>query len=301
MTMHDLNDLQFFAAVVGHRSFSAAARVLGVPKSRVSRRVALLEERLGVRLLERSTRSLHVTEVGQQVYEHARAVIDEADAVEDVALRMRSEPRGLVRISCPHGLQEMLSNALPAFLASHPPLRVQVVMTNRRVELIEEGVDVAIRIRERLDTDADVQLKKIGTSKRILVCAPQLFAEIGRPSAPADLKRFPLLHQQEQPGPSAWTLTSRAGQKETIEFQARLATGDFGLLVAAACAGVGIALLPRGNCAAELTSGRLVHVLPSWGAPDGIVHLVFTSRRGMLPGVRAVVELAASALRAATN
>jgi DNA-binding transcriptional LysR family regulator len=299
--MHDLNDLQFFAAVVGHRSFSAAARELGVPKSRVSRRVALLEERLGVRLIERSTRSLHVTEVGQQVYEHARAAIEEADAVEDAALRMRSEPRGLVRISCPHGLQEIVSQALPPFLAANPSLRVQVIMTNRRVDLIEEGVDIAIRIRERLDTDADVQLKKIGTSKRILVSAPQLLAEMGRPSAPADLKRFPLLHQQELPGPSAWTLTNRAGQRETIEFQARLASGDFGLLVAAACAGAGIALLPRENCSAELASGRLVHVLTPWGAPDGIVHLVFTSRRGMLPGVRAVVELAADALRAATN
>jgi DNA-binding transcriptional LysR family regulator len=299
--MHDLNDLQFFAAVVGNRSFSAAARVLGVPKSRVSRRVALLEERLGVRLIERSTRSLHVTEVGQQVYEHARAAIDEAEAVEDVALRTRSEPRGLVRISCPHGLQELLSDALPAFLVANPSLRVQVIMTNRRVGLIEEGVDIAIRIRERLDTDADVQLKRIGTSRRILVCAPQLLAEVGRPSAPGDLKRFPLLHQQEQPGSSVWTLTNRAGQKETIEFQARLATGDFGLLVTAACAGVGIALVPRGNCAAELASGRLVHVLPPWGAPDGIVHLVFTSRRGMLPGVRAVVELVADALRARAN
>jgi DNA-binding transcriptional LysR family regulator len=299
--MNDLNDLQFFAAVVGHRSFSAAARVLGVPKSRVSRRVALLEERLGVRLLERSTRSLHVTEVGQQVYEHARTVIDEADAVEDVALRMRSEPRGLVRISCPHGLQEILSGALPDFLAAHPSLRVQVVMTNRRVDLIEEGVDIAVRIRERLDTDADVQVRKIGTSKRILVCAPRLLAEAGRPSAPADLKRFPLLHQQEQRGPSVWTLTNRAGQKEAFEFQARLATGDFGLLVAAACAGVGVTLVPRGNCSAELSSGRLVQVLPTWGAAEGIVHLVFTSRRGMLPGVRAVVELAAGALRAVTD
>jgi DNA-binding transcriptional LysR family regulator len=299
--MRDLNDLQFFAAVVGNGSFSAAARVLGVPKSRVSRRVALLEERLGVRLLERSTRSLHVTEVGQQVYEHARAVIDEADAVEDAALRMRSEARGLVRISCPHGLQEILSNALPGFLAAHPSLRVQVVMTNRRVDLIEEKIDVAIRIRERLDTDADIQLRKIGTSKRILVCSPQLLAEIGRPSAPGELKRFPLLHQQEQPGPSVWTLTNRAGLKETIEFEARLATGDFGLLVAAACTGAGITLVPRGNCSAELASRRLVHVLPTWGTADGIVHLVFTSRRGMLPGVRALVELAADALRAATN
>src|SRR6266478_6693716 len=179
--MRDLNDLQFFAAVVAHGSFSAAARVLGVPKSRVSRRIALLEERLGVRLLERSTRSLNVTEVGQQIYEHARAAIDEADAVEDVALRMLSEPRGLVRVSCPHGMKEIMSQNLPPFLAAHPLLRVQVIMTNRPVDLIEEGVDIAIRVRERLDTDADVQLKKIGTSKKILVAAPQFLAQVGRP------------------------------------------------------------------------------------------------------------------------
>jgi DNA-binding transcriptional LysR family regulator len=299
--MRDLNDLQFFAAVVAHRSFSRAARTLGVPKSRVSRRIAVLEERLGVRLLERSTRSLHVTEVGQQIYERARAAIEEADAVDDVALRMRSEPRGLVRVSCPHGLKEFLSEPLPAFLAAHPSIRVHVTMTNRRIDLVDEGVDVAIRIREQLDTDADVQFKKIGMSKRILVAAPQLLAEGGGPAEPDDLARFPLLHQQHKPGPSSWTLTNRAGRHQTLEFQPRLATGDFGILVAAACAGAGIALLPSANCTSELASGRLVRVLAPWGAPDGILHLVFASRRGMLPGVRAVIEFAAVALRAATN
>jgi DNA-binding transcriptional LysR family regulator len=299
--MRDLNDLQFFAAVVAHRSFSKAARVLGVPKSRVSRRVALLEERLGVRLLERSTRSLNVTEVGQQIYEHARVALEEADAVEDVALRTRAEPRGLVRISCPHGLGPLISPSLPAFLAANPLLRVQVIMTDRRVDLIEEGIDIAIRIRERLDTDGDVQLRKVGTSKRILVGAPQLLADVGRPAKPRDLMRFALLHPHEQNGQGTWTLTHPDGQKETIEFQPKLATGDFGLLVGAACAGAGIALVPRANCAAELASGQLVHVLAPWGAPDGILHLIFTSRRGMLPGVRAAIDFAADALRAATN
>jgi DNA-binding transcriptional LysR family regulator len=299
--MRDLNDLQFFAAVVGHRSFSAAARVLGVPKSRVSRRVAVLEERLGVRLLERSTRKLNVTEVGQQIYEHARTAVEEADAVEDVALRMRSDPRGLVRISCPHGLQEGLAKKLPAFLIRNPLLRVQLIMTNRRVDLIEEGVDIAIRVRERLDTDADVQVKKIGSSKRILVAAPQLLAQSVPPVRPRDLLRFPLLQQNEQPGPTAWTLVNGAKDRETIGFQPRLATGDFAILVGAACGGVGIALVPRANCKAELDSGRLVQLLAPWCAPDGILHLVFTSRRGMLPGVRAVIDFAADALRAATQ
>ena len=112
--MRDLNDLQFFAAVVTHRGFSAAARALGLPKSRVSRRVALLEERLGVRLLDRTTRGLGLTEVGQQVFEHARAAVIEAEAAEEAALRMQTEPRGLVRLSCPLGLQRAIADPLPA-------------------------------------------------------------------------------------------------------------------------------------------------------------------------------------------
>ena len=299
--MRDLNDLQFFAAVVGHGSFSAAARQLGIPKSRVSRRVALLEKRLGVRLLERSTRSLNVTEVGQQVYAHARAAMEEAEAVDNVALSVRSEPRGLVRISCPLGLQALISRGMPAFLAANPLLRVQVIITNRRVDLIEDAIDIAIRVRERLDTDADLQLKTIGASRRILVASPHLLDKAGRPASPADLARFPILHQQEEQGPSAWTLTNGSGERQTIDFQPRLATGDFGILIDAAREGLGIALLPRANCAAALTSGELVQVLPDWGVAEGILHLVFTSRRGMLPGVRAAIDFAAEAVRAATD
>jgi DNA-binding transcriptional LysR family regulator len=299
--MRDLNDLQFFTAVVEHRSFSAAARLLGIPKSRVSRRVALLEERLGVRLLERSTRSLNVTEVGHQIYGHARAAMEEADAVDVVALSVRSEPRGLVRVSCPLGLREVLTHRLPAFLAANPELRVQVIMTNRGVDLVEEGIDVALRVRERLDMQANVQTKKIGTSKRILVAAPQFLQERGQPLVPGDLARFPLLCQQEQQGPSSLTLMNDVGERESLEFHPRLAIGDFDSLIAAARAGVGISLVPRASCKKELASGELVNVLPAWCASDGIVHLVFTSRRSMLPGVRAVVDFAADALRAATD
>ena len=299
--MRDLNDLLFFAAVVEHRSFSAAARLLGVPKSRVSRRVAVLEERLGVRLIERSTRRINITEVGQQVYKHARAAIEEADAIEDAVSRIRSEPRGLVRISCPFGLQEIISPRLPAFLIAHPLLRLQVITTNRRVDLIEEGVDIAVRVREKLDMDEDVQVKKIGSSKKILVVAPELLVRLRPPTRPGDLARFPLLHQQEQLGASAWTLVNGAGEHETIEFEPRLSAGDLQILVGAAEAGLGIALLPLAICKAELGSGRLVQVLAEWGTPNGIVHLVFTSRRGMLPGIRAVVDFVADVLGRASK
>jgi DNA-binding transcriptional LysR family regulator len=294
--MRDFNDLQFFAAVVLHRGFSAAARVLGVPKSRISRRVALLEERLGVRLLDRTTRGLGLTQVGQQVFEHAHAAVIEAEAAEEAALRMQAEPRGLVRLSCPLGLQGAIAAPMAAFLAAHPLLRLECIVTNRRVDLVHEGIDVAIRVRERLDTDADLQMKRIGLSRRILVASPAFLAKEGEPATPAELGRFPILHQEQQGG-SVWHLTSDDGDTSTVPIEPRLATGSFDILTAAACQGAGIALLPATNCREALFSGALVRVLSRWSGIDGILHLVFASRRGMLPGVRAVIDFAAAALR----
>jgi DNA-binding transcriptional LysR family regulator len=294
--MRDFNDLQFFVAVVLNRGFSAAARVLGVPKSRMSRRVALLEERLGVRLLDRTTRGLSLTQVGQQVFEHARAAIIEAEAAEEAALRMRSEPCGLVRLSCPLGLQIAIAGPLPGFLAAHPKLRVQCIATNRRVDLIQEGVDVAIRVRERLDTDADLQVKRIGVSRRILVASPKLLATAGVPKSPADLANFPVLHQEEQGG-GTWHLTAENGETTSVLVEPRLASGSFDILMSAGCQGAGIALLPARYCQDALATGELVRVLPEWSGTEGILHLVFASRRGMLPSVRAVIDFAAAALK----
>jgi DNA-binding transcriptional LysR family regulator len=294
--VRDFNDLQFFAAVVTHRGFSAAARVLGIPKSRVSRRVALLEERLGVRLLDRSTRGLGLTEVGQQVFEHARAAVIEAEAAEEAALRMQSEPRGLVRLSCPLGLQGAIAGPLPGFLAAHPQLRVQCIATNRRIDLIHEGVDVAIRVRERLDTDADLQVKRIGLSRRILVASPKLLATAGRPTLPTDLTNFPILHQEEQSG-GTWLLTAENGEIVSVPVEPRVASGSFEILMEAARQGAGITLLPARSCQDALSAGALVRVLPEWSGTDGILHLVFASRRGMLPSVRAVIDFAAVALK----
>jgi DNA-binding transcriptional LysR family regulator len=294
--VRDFNDLQFFAAVVLNRGFSAAARGLGVPKSRVSRRVALLEERLGVRLLDRTTRGIGLTQVGQQVFEHARAAVIEAEAAEEAALRMQTEPRGLVRLSCPLGLQGAIAGPLPGLLAAYPQLRVQCIATNRRVDLIHEGVDVAIRVRERLDTDADLQVKRIGVSRRILVASPNLLATADAPMSPADLANFPILDQEDQSGGS-WQLTAENGDISSVPVEPRLASGSFEVLIAAACRGTGIALLPVTYCNEALATGALVRVLPEWSGTDGILHLVFASRRGMLPSVRTVIDFAAAALK----
>lgn len=292
----DFNDLQFFAAVVQHSGFSAGARALGLPKSRVSHLVAVLEERLGVRLLDRTTRGVNLTEVGRQVFEHARAAVIEAEAAEEAAQRMQSEPSGLVRMSCPLGLQTAIAASLPGFLAAHPRLKLQCIVTNRRIDLIHDGIDIAIRVRERLDTDAELQVRQIGVSKRILVAGPTLLAATGEPSTPHDLIRFPTLHQDPERA-SVWRLVSERGDASTVAIEPVLATGSLDILLASACQGIGIALLPEVNCKGALASGAPVRILPDWTGVEGMLHLVFASRRGMLPGVRAVIDHLAAALK----
>jgi DNA-binding transcriptional LysR family regulator len=294
--VQDLNDLRFFAAVVSAGGFSSAARQLGLPKSRVSRRVAQLEADLGVRLLERSTRRLGVTEIGREVYAQAATATAAAQAALEAAMRVRAEPQGLVRLSCPLNLHDMIARRLPALLSDHPRLRLQILSTNRRVDLIEERIDVAIRIRERLDTDGDLQMRRIGISRRIIVASPDFVRAHGEPRQPQDLSGLPLVDANEGGGPSLWRLSAGEAAPYALEFDARLAAGDLKTLLAAARAGVGAALLPKSECWADVEAGRLVRLLPEWGAADGVVHLVFTSRRSMLPSVRAVIEFAVAAL-----
>jgi DNA-binding transcriptional LysR family regulator len=294
--MRDLNDLALFAAVVANGGFSAAARSLGVPKSRISRRVAALEGELGVRLVERTTRRFKVTEVGQDVFRHAQAVLSEAEAIDEVVARLKAEPQGLVRISCPIGADRLLADALPEFLARHPRLRLQVMVTNRRVDLIEEGFDVAVRVRQQLDTDADLQLKVLGHSGVILVASPAFLAAYGHPEHPSGLSAYPTLGHTDRPGRDRWVLANSAGETIEVTHEPRLSATSFAILRQAAAHGVGVAALPDDVCAVQIESGELVRILPDWETPRGVVHLVFASRRGLLPSVRAVIDFLADAL-----
>jgi DNA-binding transcriptional LysR family regulator len=286
-----LNDLVYFAAVVAHRGFSPAARALGLPKSSLSRRVTRLEAQLGVRLLERSTRRFSVTELGQEFYSHCRAVIADAEAAEEVAARMHGEPTGHVRISCPPGLiHGAIARNLPGFLAAHPRLRLQIVVTNRRIDLIDEGVDIAIRVRTRLDTDADYQMKTFGQSRSLLVASPALLRRYGDPATPAALAGLPTLGMNSMLRRESWTLIGQDGAEETIEHEPVLACDDFAVLLEAALGGAGFALLPESVCGAAVGRGDLQRALPGWRGEAGILHLVFTSRRGLLPAVRACID-----------
>lgn len=293
----DLNDLRFFAAVVDHGGFSAAGRALGVPKSRLSKRVALLEERLGVRLLQRTTRRFAVTDVGERFYTHCRAMIEEAQAAQDAVAELSVEARGVVRMSCPVALaQTVLAYLVPDFLALHPKVQVRLVATNRRVDLISEGIDIALRVRDKLDADASLILRSVGQS-RVLLCASKAFLDAhGRPQRPAQLESLPLLSWYEHEGAQTLELIGADGARVSAEMQARLICGEFHVILEAARRGIGVAALPEFVCAPAVQSGELELVLPDWSVPQGITHFVYASRRGLLPGVRAFVDFLAERL-----
>ncbi|OHX18269.1 LysR family transcriptional regulator [Chromobacterium amazonense] len=296
--MRDLNDLMYFAKVVEHGGFMAASRVLGIPKSTLSRRVAELESRLGVRLLQRTTRRLSLTEIGSQYYQRCQAMLAEAEAADETILQSSAEPRGLIRVSCPELLAKtMLSAALPRFLARHPQVRVALEATNRRVDLIEEGVDVALRVRNVIEDSASLVVRTLGKSRVILVASPAFLEKHGEPQAPERLAALPALTMSRPDGRGQWVLLDNVGQTYTIHIDApRLMTDDMIVLLQAAIAGIGIAALPTNVCHHALADGRLSHILPQYDFPWGILHAAFPTRRGLSPAVRAFLDFIAEDL-----
>lgn len=288
--MQDLNDLALFAAVVRHQGFAPAARALAMPKSKLSKRVARLELRLGVRLIERSTRRVRVTETGEEVYRQCQAMLAGAEAAEAAALRARAEPSGTVRIACPPNFgHNVMAVILPEFMKRHPAVKVQLNVSNRRVDLIEERVDIALRVRTRLDTDPDLTVRVLGQSRSLLVASPDFLARHG-PVDIARLGRLPTLTHTEQASRERWLLTAPDGRTEEVIHEPVLCCSDFAILRSAALAGLGIALLPDQVCSEEVEAGRLVQVLPDWTTPFGTIHMVFGTRRGLLPAVRALID-----------
>jgi DNA-binding transcriptional LysR family regulator len=290
----DLNDLQFFAVVVEHGGYAAAERALGIPKSRLSRRITQLEADLGVRLLQRSTRKFSVTDIGQNVYRHAQSMLSEAQAAREVVDRVSAEPRGTIKVSTPVSLAEdILSQVLPVFMQRYPKVKVQLHVSNRRVDVINEGFDVALRVRTALTADADFILKRFGHFNELLVASPGYLKQKGMPQHPQDLSKHTTLSMSEDEARQRWELHGEGGKIEKVDIAPCLMAHSFQVLHQAALQGVGIALLPQITCCDDLKTGRLQKVLPDWNLPLGICHAVFPSRRGLLPAVRVFIDFLA--------
>jgi DNA-binding transcriptional LysR family regulator len=290
--MQDLNDLYYFVQVVDHGGFAAAGRALDMQKSKLSRRIVLLEERLGVRLLNRSSRRFSVTEIGREYYDRCIAMLVQAEAADQVIAEVRAEPRGVVRMSCPTGLLSFRFGALIArFMAENPAVEIHLEGTNRRVDVIAEGFDIAIRVRFPPLESTDLVMRQLDESTQYLVASPNLVPEPLR--SPADLHGLPSLDFAPARRDHQWELEHPDGLTAAVPHRPRLVTDDMSALRDAALAGVGVVKLPAMLVARDVVAGRLIRVLPDWRPRAGIIHAVFPSRRGLLPSVRALLDFLA--------
>lgn len=284
--------------MVEHGGFSQASRVLDIPKSRLSRRVAALEERLGTRLVQRSTRTFAVTDAGRVFLQHCQVIIAEAEAAENAVAAMQARPRGLVRVSCSVTMtQFVLGPILPPFLLAHPEVRVDLMSTNRIVNIIEENVDIALFVHRAPLQDSLLVERMLGVSPQVLVASPKLFENAPRPTTPDELKQLPSLAVTGRTRPDTIELTARDGSSVTVFQTPRLTGESLTVLRDGALAGVGFTRLPEFICREDIRDGRLEIVLPEWTLPAHEIHAVYPSRKGMTPAVRAFLEYLAREVR----
>jgi DNA-binding transcriptional LysR family regulator len=285
--MQDLNDMFFFAEVVDRGGFAAAGRALGVPKSKLSRRVAELESRLGVRLLQRTTRKLSLTAAGELYHRHCAAIREEAEAAAEAVAAVQNEPRGTIRVVCPVTLaQSTVGPLIPLFLERHPQVRVEMQVNNRVVDLVQDGVDVALRVRPTLDDSGSLVVKNLGKTQGLLVASPAQLDREGRAASVEDLHRLSTLAMSATDGRTGWKLLGPDGREFDFQHRPCYTADDLLTLKYAAVKGTGMCILPDYMCRRELRQGQLEEVLPGWAPRPGVVHAVFPSRRGLVPAVR---------------
>lgn len=287
--MLNLNDLVFFVAAVEQGGFAAASRRLGLPKSTISKRVAMLEEQLAARLIHRTSRSFTLTELGRDFYEHAHAALIEAEAAEAIVRRRQAEPSGTVRITASVPVAQLyLAEALPQLARLYPKLRLQLDVTDRFVDVQQEGIDIAVRSHFAPLPDSGLVQRQLQVEPIILVASPTYLAQREPLLSPTDLQH----HDGLLTGASAstWTLFHPSGERVQTRPNPALVANESTVLVNAAIAALGITCLPDRMCHDALSSAKLVHVLPEWNAGTVTTTLVMPHRRGQLPAVRTTVE-----------
>jgi DNA-binding transcriptional LysR family regulator len=292
--MADLNSLVLFAKVVEANSFSEAARRLGMPVSTISRRIAELEDQLGVRLLKRSTRSLKLTDFGSQVLEHAQRGAEVSEAVENVVSYQLTSVSGTLRLAAPPSISDsLLAPLVGAFQASYPNVRIDVFITDRIVDQFAEGVDLAFRVGLRID--ASMVAQRLLVYRHQLVASPAYLQSVRPPEAPKDLLGHRLLAFSFREPVRKWNFVhENLRDWETLTFSPNLAMNDYAGLAAALLAGAGIGDLPPLVQPELLRDGRLVEVMPRWRFRNFDLSLVHVKDRHIPRPMRLFKELAAT-------
>ncbi|CAM2929196.1 LysR substrate-binding domain-containing protein [Acinetobacter celticus] len=289
--LSDLDDFYCFAQVVEHGGFSAAERATDIPKSKLSRRVYNLEERLGVRLIQRSSRHFAVTDIGMNIYRHAQVMMNAAQAAHDLVDHLSTQPRGVIKISLPVSIaQNEITKILPNFLKMYPEIKVQMMVTNRRVDIINEGFDLALRVRDNLDDDPNLVIRKLEAIEQHLFASQAYLNQYGDVKQPEDLTQHRILSMADEHLDQHIVVHDDQSQQKKIRVNPIIMGSDLTMLAQLVSQDCGIALLPDSIVQDYLKSGELVRVLPEWKAPHGILHAVYPSRRGLLPAVRVFID-----------
>lgn len=287
--MIDLNDYFYFVQVVEKRGFSAAADKLNMPKSRLSRHVRNLEDRLDTRLIQRTSRQFHVTEMGRLFYQHARSVIDEMELTESVMLQRKRVLSGSVSVSCSVGVAQFaLKELLVDFNLLHPSVAVIQHVTNQEVDLIANGIDMAVRGHVQPLSDSTLIQRHLADVPWHLFASQGYLAQYGEPSSPYDLYKQKVLKVGWQPLEGYWNLENKQGLTTTVPFTAVFSSDDMGTLKYAAARGMGIVALPAYACREEVKSGQLKRLLPDWHAGAAELTLLMPSKKGLSPSVTAL-------------
>jgi DNA-binding transcriptional LysR family regulator len=292
-----LEQLAAFVAVAESASFTAAAKELGRDASVISRRVSQLEQRLGVRLLSRTTRRVALTEVGALYHRRIQGVLDELASASVEASDRAASPQGLLRVSLPATFgRQWIAPLLPSFLARHPQIRIDARFTDRKVDVVAEGFDVAIRVG--VMRDSSLTSRKLASYKNLLVAAPGYLASHGRPRAPTDLLNHACLGFTGYAAWPDWPLT-KAGKRKTVRPAGPLIADNSEVLLMAAMEGAGIVLTPDWLAGPAMRAGKLVEVLPGWaGKGDGGVCAILPPGRLIPAKTRLFVDEIAKSIKA---
>lgn len=281
----DLEEILAFTRVVQGQSFTSAAKALRLPKSTVSRKVAELEARVGARLLQRTTRTLSLTDVGRIYYEHCLRIVTDIEEAELAVARLQSTPRGVIRVTAPVAFN-VLGPVVTEYLREFSDVRMELVCTDRNVDLVEERFDLAIRAGA--SPDSTLIARRLGSIRRRLVAAPEIAKRMRRAKGIDDLCGQPCIGFATEGG--TWTLQS-GSKTADVAVKPRLTVNDFDMLRTVARAGFGVALLPEFLCADDLRAGLLKPVLLPWTAPAVPVFALYPSTRHLSPKVVALLDL----------
>ncbi|MEO1191453.1 MAG: LysR family transcriptional regulator [Pseudomonadota bacterium] len=290
-----LVEMNAFAAVVEAGSFTAAAGSRGLSKAALSRHVAQLEDRLGLRLLNRTTRRISLTEAGRAFYEGCQRMLAEAEGAEAQVTALAASPRGVLRLAAPMSFGQVhLTPLLGPFLEACPELKLDLVLGDRSVDLVEEGFDAAVRIGQL--ADSSLIARRLCDLSATVCAAPAYLRAEGLPLEPQDLKTHNCLHYSYARGGRTWRFL-RGGESESVEVAGRVEANNGDTLLALAEAGQGIVRLPTFFTAEALRAGRLVALLPGWTAEEvGAISVVYPARRNAPPKLRAFLDFMATHL-----